>query len=282
MKAEMVTIKTEDRVVLHGLLYEGRSDYPAVILLPGAGMNFYSGLGAFLPEILARNGYSCFSVNHRGHDQATAPDLVNPRVIGAMNDCFEDCIIDIKAMVSALNDQGFKQIIIAGHSQAVVKILYFLREVNPDNIAGIVIISPPPTVPEMLKFLLGSKLYEKGLNEALKLAENDDYDRILFFKGRGNLTYSFSARTYLNFYGPDSRANTLALIKGLSYPMLAVRGQFDLPPVTSQLMETIKKEYDYPDLCQSIELEGANHFYYGHEELLGDTVVGWLNNLIKA
>jgi hypothetical protein len=47
MNCEMVTVKTQDGIVLHGAWYEGRRDNPAVILLPGAAMNFYSGLGLF-------------------------------------------------------------------------------------------------------------------------------------------------------------------------------------------------------------------------------------------
>ena len=55
MKAEMVAIRAEDGVMLHGAYYEGREDNPAVVLLPGAAMNFYTGLGAFLPGIKPAN-----------------------------------------------------------------------------------------------------------------------------------------------------------------------------------------------------------------------------------
>lgn len=280
MKSEMVTIRTKDGIVLHGTWYEGRKDRPAVILIPGAGMNFYSGLGAFLPEIVASNGFTCLSVNHRGHDVATAPDPVNSRVIGTIYDCLEDSVFDLKAMIKFLTDRGSNKLVLAGHSQGVIKILYSLRELDPGSIAGVILVSPPPSAPDILRFLLGSKLYENGLNQARELAGEDKGDQILFCKGRGNLPYFFSARTYLNFYGPDSTANTISLLKGISCRVLAVRGQFDLPPITSELMETIKTECGNPDLCQTIDLEGANHFYVGHEEILGDIIAKWLSDLI--
>ncbi len=96
MKAEMVTIKAEDGVLVHGAYYEGREDYPAVVLLPGAAMNFYTGLGAFLPFTLAENGFACLNINHRGHDVGAAPDPLNPRVIGAIFDRFEDSVLDTR------------------------------------------------------------------------------------------------------------------------------------------------------------------------------------------
>jgi len=157
MKAELVSIKTADGVVLHGALYEGQKDYPAVILLPGAAMNFYSGLGSFLPPHLAGKGFTCLSVNHRGHDIGTAPDLVNPRVIGSVFDCLEYCIYDIRAIIEYLADQGMSQIILAGHSQAAIKLLYALKEMNLPCVKGVIMISPPPSAPEIMKFLLGSK-----------------------------------------------------------------------------------------------------------------------------
>ena len=54
MKAEMVAIKAEDGVLLHGAYYEGREDNPAVVLLPGAAMNFYTGVGAFCQPLWPR------------------------------------------------------------------------------------------------------------------------------------------------------------------------------------------------------------------------------------
>ncbi|MGE5543631.1 MAG: alpha/beta hydrolase [Bacillota bacterium] len=281
MKAEMVAIKTGDGVMLHGAYYEGWKDYPAIILLPGAAMNFYTGLGAFLPVILARNGFTCLSINHRGHDVATAPDPINPRVIGAIYDCFEDCVFDIRAMVEFVESRKVNKIVLAGHSQGALKILYTLRTEEMISVAGVILISPPTSASDMMRFLLRSQLYENGLKQAEELAAQGEHDRILVFQGRGNLPYPFSARTFLNIYAPDSLTNTLALAEGFNYPLLAIRGEYDLPPVSSQLFDTIKSNCHHPDLCQILELEGANHFYIGHEEVLGDAIIKWLNNQIR-
>lgn len=279
MKTEMVATRTEDGVMLHGAFYEGRKDYPAVILLPGAAMNFYTGLGSFLPVILARNGFPCLSINHRGHDVATAPDPVNPRVIGAINDCFEDCVLDIRAMMDFLENEGWNKIVLAGHSQGALKILYFLRKEESKSAAGVIIVSSPTSAPDIMRFLLGSRKYEDGLVQAEELAAKGEHEQILVFWGRGNLPYPFSVRTFINMYGPESLANTGFLTEGLSHPLLAIRGEFDLPPVSYQLLETIKSHYGRPELCDILELKGANHFYAGHEEVLGDAIVEWLKRL---
>jgi len=280
MKAEMVAIKAEDGVMLHGAYYEGRKDYPAVILLPGAAMNFYTGLGAFLPAALADNGFACLNINHRGHDVGTAPDPINPRVIGAIFDCFEDSVLDIRAMVDFLEKKGANKIVLAGHSQGALKILYALREEKMKSVAGVIIISPPTSASDMMRFLLRNQLYEDGLKQAKELAGKGEHDHILVFRGRGNLPYPFSVRTFLNIYAPDSLTNTIRLAEGFSYPLLAIRGQYDLPPVSYELLETIKSSCNDPAKCHILELEGANHFYVGHEEILADAIIKWLNQLI--
>ncbi len=138
---------------------------------------------------------------------------------------------------------------------------------------------PPPSAPEMMRFLLGSKQYEQGLDKAEEYLAAGEPDRLLFFIGRGNLHYCFSAGTYLNIYGKDSAAVTTSYLPSISCPMLAIRGQYDLPPVSAQLMETIKAQYGNPSKCQVIEIEGANHFFVGHEEPLGSQILEWLNKL---
>jgi len=102
---------------------------------------------------------------------------------------------------------------------------------------------------------------------------------VLVFKGRGNLPYFFSVRTYLNLYSPESLANTIALIKEVSCPMLIIRGEYDLPPVTTQLIEQLRAESRNPDQCRTIDLQGANHFYTGQEELLGEVIIEWLREI---
>ena len=59
MKNELISVETEDGIILHGALYEAPAAKEiAVIIQHGAAMNFYTGMGRFLPAILWR-GYSC-------------------------------------------------------------------------------------------------------------------------------------------------------------------------------------------------------------------------------
>jgi pimeloyl-ACP methyl ester carboxylesterase len=232
--------------------------------------------------MLAKKGYSCLSMNHRGHDLATAPDPINPKVIGGLYDHFEDCTHDISAMVEFLVDKGAAPIVLAGHSQAAVKILYYIQNSEANSIAGVIMVSPPPSAPDMMRFLLGSKQYEEGLVKAQEYLTAGEPDRLLFFIGRGNLHYCFSAGTYLNVYGKESAAVTTYYLQNISCPMLAIRGQYDLPPVSAQLMETIKTGYGDPGQCQIIEIEGANHFFVGSEEPLSSQIVEWLSNLCSG
>lgn len=47
MNTELVRVQTADQVVLHGAYYRGGSHSPAVLVMHGAAMNFYTGVGRF-------------------------------------------------------------------------------------------------------------------------------------------------------------------------------------------------------------------------------------------
>lgn len=279
-KAEIVAVKTEDELVLHGALYEVDNGSPlAVILQHGAAMNFYTGLGRFLPARLAEAGITCLSANNRGHDFGTAPDEDKKPVIGLMRDRFLDCVKDLRALVGFMQQRGYQRLVLAGHSQAVTKIVYAQNREQLAAVEGLVLVSPPPSYSEMLKFLVSQNAYERGLFKAGELAGLGMFEQLIVLVGRGTMPWVFTAKTFLDFYGPDAPGDTQELVRGITCPMLLVRGSRDFLPVSRQLLQTIKDQADDPERCQIVELEGADHFYRGHEEQLSELIISWIKSL---
>lgn len=278
IRTELLKIRTEDGIVLDGALFEGKEEL-AVVLFPAAAMNFYSGVNGFLPRMLAERGVTCLSLNHRGHDIASAPDAISPKVVGALHDCFQDCVIDVHAAVSLMQDRGYSKIILAGHSQSGLKILYAVKQIKTEVVLGLILISPPPSTFEMLRFLVGEEEYEKALLFAKQRALQGREEEILVLNGRGKLPYLFSCRTFLNLYSPWSGADVRSLAKDMDYPTLLVRGTKDLKPVSSDLMKLIKGSYRDPDKCRVVEIQGANHFFAGCEEQLTSSLLSWFEEL---
>lgn len=279
MKCELVSVETEDQVVLHGAFFEGELHKPAVLILHGAAMNFYTGIGQFMPEILSPQGYACLSANHRGHDFGTAPDSDKKPVLGLMRERFRDCEHDLKAWIDFVQRNGFQKIILMGHSQAIPKILYAQNRTQFPVIAGLVLISPPPSVSEMMRFLVSDNYYERGLFKARELAELGMDDQLIVLKGRGTMPWIFTPGTFLSFYGPDTPADTVDLIRKIWCPVLLVRGTRDFKPVSRQLLNDMKQNAGLQGDCTIVEISGANHFYSRHECELGTVVLKWLEDL---
>ena len=65
---------------MHGALYEAPAAKEiAVIIQHGAAMNFYTGMGRFLPAILLGRSYSCLSANNRGMISALPRIMIKNR-----------------------------------------------------------------------------------------------------------------------------------------------------------------------------------------------------------
>ncbi len=276
---ELISIETEDGIVLHGALYEAEQAKPAVIIQHGAAMNFYTGMGRFLPSILINHGYTCLSANNRGHDFGTAPDNDKKPVIGLMRDVFKDCIKDTRAMIAFMSNRGYKRLVLLAHSQAIPKIVYAQNQAQFPEVAGLVLISPPPSVTEMMRYLATDDYYERGLFKARELNELGMGEQLIVLKGRGTMPWIFTAKTFLSFYGPGTPADTEELVRNIYCPMLISRGGQDFPPVSPALVERIKAKAAVFDTTMSVEIPGADHFYSEHEEELGRVIVEWLERL---
>lgn len=278
MKCELVSVETSDGITLNGAFFAGDKDKPALILLHGAAMNFYTGIGRFLPELINPHAYACLSANNRGHDFGTAPDGDKKPVLGLMRERFRDCVYDLEAWINYLNQRGYQKIVVIGHSQAIPKILYAQNTQNFSGISGLVLVSSPPSAAQMMRFLVGD-YYDRGIFKANELVELGMDSQLIVLRGRGTMPWIFTAGTFLSVYGPDTPADTEELIKEVYCPILLVRGSNDFEPVSKELLANMKKNAGHSETCDIVEIEGADHFYSQHEEQLGQVILEWLAKL---
>ena len=277
MKTELFRVETADQVVLHGAYYEGDNHLPAVLIMHGAAMNFYTGVGRFLPEILAAEGYPVVSVNNRGHDFGTAPDGDRRPVLGLMRERFTDCVMDIEAWIEFLADHDHSRVVLLGHSQGTPKILYAQQQKQFAGVAGLVLISPPPSFSAMLRYLVSDNYYERGLFKARELTGMGMNEQLIVLRGRGTMPWIFKPSAFLSFYGPETPADVAELIKDVYCPILLVRGSADFEPVSQDLMIQLRNNAGCGSACQVVEIAGSDHFYNHHEKELAAAILLWLD-----
>lgn len=127
----LVRTITEDRVELQGLLYEAKNSDKIIIHLHGTWGNFYGNpfidyFGSSYPL----SGYSFLSVNTRGHDE------------GSISERFEDCQRDINIWLAFVQKNGYKSIILQGHSLGALKVVYYVGKQGAFPIDRLILLSP--------------------------------------------------------------------------------------------------------------------------------------------
>jgi pimeloyl-ACP methyl ester carboxylesterase len=151
--ATLIFVDVEGRADrLAGAWYPPPGDGPrtAFLHLHGKGGNFYQGPGLFLPQLDEDREYAHLSLNMRCHDLGyTRYDKVMPdvgegpvAVDGGMWERMADGAEDIQAGVAWLNDRGYSNVVLAGHSSGAYYAVQVLSSDDcPPSVSGGIILS---------------------------------------------------------------------------------------------------------------------------------------------
>jgi pimeloyl-ACP methyl ester carboxylesterase len=276
--SEFVTLKTNDGITLHGVLWRpvDRKARLGILLAPGAGSEFYDDLLVWFGENFARSGYIVLSMNRRDHAQEQWYHK------------FEPSAMDHKYMVDFLAAHGAQAIIILGHSYGTLTGPYYVAESDDARVKAIILYGPH-----------GFK--RDGLARAF--SSHDEYDQAvakakeMIAAGRGTETFLLppirsggrprpsTYETFLNRLGPDTRAVPVEIIENVQRrPILAIRDPADpylatIPPAQQQLQEA-NKNLDYvllPDIKNG-KTDATAHQFRGREQEVLRITLEWLKN----
>ena len=291
MKTSFHRIYTEDGLELHGFLYEPNEKSKTVVAhIHGMAGNFYE--NKFLDSLaktFTENGIAFSPFNNRGNGHITSfvkkvKEKIEYVRAGNVNEKFEDCILDIKAHLDFLENQGFTTIHLCGHSLGTSKVAYYLSKTQDKRIKSLILLSPS----DMLGLVREDK---KRFEEDIVTAKQ------MIKEGRGNKLmtrevwdeYPITANTYLNlfddnsevavfnFYNLNDKFKTLSKV---SRPIFAVMGRKDdvLVIPIEDIMQTIKEKAKSSLRREYKILGDATHDYRGFEQELADTVSKWIKS----
>lgn len=284
LKGELVRITTDDKLELHGMLFEpGKKTTNALIHIHGWNGNFYENKFIdFVAREAVTRGLTFLTFNNRGTGFVT--DLIRREKskvkyvkIGGSLEKFEDCIIDIKSAVDFLSKRGYKKIILQGHSTGCQKITFYKYKTRDRRVKGLIELAPVDDV-SLSKRLLGNK-YEKSLKIAKEMVK----------KGKGDepvpkwmsFAVLLSAKRYLNIADPESPqgrlfdySGKLKEMKNVGCPVLAVFGSKDKYEFKPQEKLKILKK-NVKD-CDIRLVKNAGHGFVGFEAELSKLIGNWL------
>ena len=199
---------------------------------------------------------------------------------------FEDCVEDIQTWVDYVKKIGYTEIWLQAHSLGAPKIAYYMDMVKPDNIAGLILLSPSEMI-GLVHDPIGQKDFDAMYPEAIKLVAENKPDTILSHKLWGeNL---MSAGTFLNLFDEDTNSAIFnyanpelgwKTVNNTDVPVLAITGTKDDGIATVMephlAMKKLESELISSKRVKTIVYDGAEHDFIGFEERLVKDVVEFI------
>ena len=225
----------------------------------------------------AHDSFSCFAY--------TDFSIGKQRHAGVFNDDFNMVYEDVESYVLYAKEQGYKNIILAGHSLGSNKIIHYLGN-TPDDFVNYFIVSCPIDIMHWWKVM-------PNIDECYKTAkdwvDNGNGNDILPFMFGG--FSPMTANTVLGFHNAENLKNCPVLSKkGETKSLYNIKpnGSFIIGSKDSvtgkspkKFMEQLNNWTRQPDKNQVIEVKNASHIFYGMHENYAELILDCINNHYK-
>jgi esterase/lipase len=291
MNTQFLRITTEDKIILQGIIYRpDKLGSKAYLHIHGMSGNFYE--NRFLDvmaEELTKNGYAFMSINTRGHDVIADFPISGPKEeykrIGDAYEIFEECLLDIKPAIDYLQQNGYTEIILCGHSLGAVKVAYYIAKTQDPRIKKLILMSPP----DMIGLAEAESYHKDLLQQAQKMISEGRGEELLPIEIWDD--YRLSAKTYVNLNTRDYPVdvfntydkNKPSILSEIRIPTFAFLGEKDDAAILPQreALETIKAKMINAPIFDIDIIEGAPHSYFGREEIMAKKIIEWLKKSVK-
>ncbi len=273
LRTMLLTIHSADSTPLDGVHYTraGEARPPGartvVNFLHGRSMSFYVGVQRFAAAALVAAGYDVLAMNRRSAGVAGIRDSFTG--VGDAWTLWREHRMDVEAAVRHLRGQGYRRIVMAGHSQG--GLLAADHAVKDPDAAGLILASP------------GSM--HRGLPSAFPEAGRGDmaqWGRAMVAEGRGKelmllpmWPWIMSAESVVDPLRPGATTPLDELLARYRGPLLVFCGAAGHD---ARLLPGARAAYERsPSPAKRLEvLEGCDHFYVGFEDRVVDLLKEWL------
>jgi dienelactone hydrolase len=290
VNVDLVSVETDDGVLLDGVLRRPASNSAArlgvdlVICHHGAGGNFYRRLGPFaaVGDDLLSAGCAVLRVNNRGHDTAfPAPG----GSLGAAFEVVDDCRHDWKAWLGFAERSGYQRVALWGASLGAVKTIYYLAQVPDQRVVCAIASSPPRFSYSMFLGSGSGAQFKEDFGRATQLIERGEPDTIIEVSvpppplaGLGR--FWFSARSYVDKFGPEDRYDFFKHLPFVQVPLLLTLGSLEDTLTFQTLSDRGPSLHDEFPHVQFVTVDGADHAYSNRTTELSETIRRWLGTVI--
>lgn len=283
----LTEIKTTDHLLHQGIFYRGKKrGLCAFLWVHGLMGKFYGNLKLY--EAFARAcdkyGYGFAAFNNRGHDIVTGIKKVRKNrtkylTVGASNERFKDCIYDIDVGIKFLCAQGYKKIILVGHSTGANKVCYYAAKKKDSRVLGVVLAGPASD--RLVTMFKGQKIQQK-FSMMRRLVTQGKGDQLTV----GYCTCPITPRRFLSLYTPHSTEDTfdygdakpqLTYFSKIKKPLLAIFGADDECAGRSLVkIQQVFASHAHAKSYRFKVISEANHSFGGKEKEFVSMIINWV------
>jgi len=285
---ELVYVRSTDDIVNGGVMFtpSTASATPIAILwIHGWGTNFYSPTYAVIGRALAGRGFTTISGNTRMHDLGNVAGYRDGKRIrgGGYWGIASEEVRDLAAWIDFAEDQGFKQVVLVGHSAGWAAVRSYQAHQQDSRVIGVVLASGAvradtrPTDPDQLA-------------EAKRLMAAGERDALVRDPKRSFPSY-ISAATFLDianappesrdFFGVQTETPNPGVTR-IRCPLLAffgTRGDVGNEAELELLKSSIRRQRSGPSRVDTVMIQDADHMYTGEEEQVAERIAEWAHTL---
>lgn len=275
---QLVKAQTRRGVQLDGVLFSNGNEETVVIAITGIHGNFYSNPMYYnIGDTLADNGIAFIyaQTNDAFNKMETFNTTTGEKeIIGSYNECFDDICDDISAYVRYAREQGYKHIILAGHSLGANKVIHYLANAKSTPVEHYILVSPAN-----MKYLLGN-VTDDEKHIIRYFMENGMADRMLPFPFMGfapmiaRTAAQWLCKNPLDNVHSDNEGD-FSEVERLRQTGALIIGTYDRFSYgePKAFIELINSHTRHPEKNEVIFVEGTGHIYTKREQMLADIIL---------
>jgi len=299
---KLVQFESTDGLLLPGLIFEPKkkSDRVAINLHGnGSASVFYSFERADdFAKQLNNQGIAFFTFNNRGahyiKELKVNKDNEEEEVhIGTAFELIKDCLKDIDGAINFLEQLGYKEFYLIGHSTGANKICVYNYYQPKNKVSKYVLLAGGDDTGICYDMAGGRKKFRQYLEQAKKQIEKGNGRKLI---PKYIADYLSSYQSYFDTCNPDGDYNIFPFneyinnlklskkplfreFKSIKKPTLVVYGENDeyCYGDVKRALDILKKETSNPNKFEFQIIEGADHGFHGYEEKLANLIANWLS-----
>ena len=286
---EIVFVRSDDDIVNGGVMFSpGKKPVKpaAIIWIHGWGVNFYLPSYVGIGRARAERGYTTISANTRMHDIGNVEGHKWGKRIrgGGYWGIASDEVHDLAAWIDFAESQGYKHVILVGHSAGWSAVRWYQTQIQDKRVIGLISASgsiSPDTRP----------VDSTQLVQALRMMADGEGEDLIKDPKRSFPSF-ISAATYMDivnappgqkdFFGFNSPNSGITKIECPILAFFGTRGDVGDEAELQSLKACIKKQPSLKSKISTTLIKNADHMYEGEEEQVSEKITTWADDILTG